>query len=519
MARDNFKKSVIELVNKRVNGRCSNPSCRTPTFAPAAETLAVINVGIAAHICAASPGGPRYSPDMSSKDRGGFENAIWLCSVCATKIDRDVAAFPVDLLLKWKKEAEDQARAELGRRLPAASDAYEQIAMALAGAGPRFLPKAIANVHKATASSLESMDPRFEVQSEFSGGRVRLKLSAREDIPFSLRIGPESAKAWMKGMSSLVDLGRSVTLPMMGVSFEGSKLLESMVGTSDQATLTINPIGKPAVLKFFVPHEEIRTTEDVIGTLSTGKRSLHFEGQGYGGLISVELDLERLLNERFSAGISLVASFASWKGLDVKRPPYLDKVNRLLNCLVNTPEQFSIHLEIEGNHVFTGSKVHEFNRDVFANLLSFVQYVERAKSVAQYLGISLPILCDGVYSAEEHQELANAADIIKGRLRYQRDQFTEEPRLTIVCSDGGKKLESLILAGEFSTLQQSRPGGLIKIFGEEVQLPDVGLYMCPARLHIVSKRAIPGATEFELRVEMGENFVCETAFKVPEASG
>jgi hypothetical protein len=47
------------------------------------------NIGVAAHITAASVGGPRYDASLKPKQRAAIENGIWLCQNCGTMIDRD----------------------------------------------------------------------------------------------------------------------------------------------------------------------------------------------------------------------------------------------------------------------------------------------------------------------------------------------------------------------------------------------------------------------------------------------
>jgi hypothetical protein len=38
---------------------------------------------------AASPGGPRYDPSLTQKERGEISNAIFLCAVCADVVDKN----------------------------------------------------------------------------------------------------------------------------------------------------------------------------------------------------------------------------------------------------------------------------------------------------------------------------------------------------------------------------------------------------------------------------------------------
>ena len=77
--RDEFSKDVILRVAKRAAFRCSHPQCAAATVGPSDESSgAVANVGVAAHICAASPGGPRYDRSMTTEQRSSIDNAIWV---------------------------------------------------------------------------------------------------------------------------------------------------------------------------------------------------------------------------------------------------------------------------------------------------------------------------------------------------------------------------------------------------------------------------------------------------------
>jgi hypothetical protein len=72
-----------------------------------------VNVGVAAHITAASPGGKRYDPCLSPEQRKHPNNAIWLCQYCAKLIDSDELRFTVSVLHGWKSAAEAEACARL----------------------------------------------------------------------------------------------------------------------------------------------------------------------------------------------------------------------------------------------------------------------------------------------------------------------------------------------------------------------------------------------------------------------
>ena len=103
----------------RVGVRCSNLFCRKLTTGPRTESPYIINIGVGAHITAASPGGPRYDLSLSSQQRESAENGIWLCQNCAKLIDNDPERYSAEVLREWKANAEAFTLAELeGRAAP-----------------------------------------------------------------------------------------------------------------------------------------------------------------------------------------------------------------------------------------------------------------------------------------------------------------------------------------------------------------------------------------------------------------
>ena len=129
ISRDEFPTATREKVAKRAGWLCSDPTCRVPTVGATADGAGEINIGTAAHICAAAPGGPRYDPSMSQEERRSASNAIWMCRVHGTAIDRDPNHFTVDLLLVWKRQAELDSwnRVLSGSRLPVGNASGDQL--------------------------------------------------------------------------------------------------------------------------------------------------------------------------------------------------------------------------------------------------------------------------------------------------------------------------------------------------------------------------------------------------------
>src|SRR5258706_3826549 len=106
---DDFSEQVKRILASRVAYQCSKPDCRASTSGPQVDPAKALNVGVAAHITAASSGGPRYDPSLSPEERSSHENGIWLCQNDGQLVDNDAIRFPVEQLRKWKRDAEQGA--------------------------------------------------------------------------------------------------------------------------------------------------------------------------------------------------------------------------------------------------------------------------------------------------------------------------------------------------------------------------------------------------------------------------
>lgn len=111
--RDDFSQKTKDLLANRVGWKCSNPNCRKATRGAGTKKEDIINIGVAAHITAASKGGPRYSENMTTQERSSAENGIWLCQSCSKLIDSDVDRYTVAKLKKWKEISEQMAVLDL----------------------------------------------------------------------------------------------------------------------------------------------------------------------------------------------------------------------------------------------------------------------------------------------------------------------------------------------------------------------------------------------------------------------
>ena len=141
--RDDFSLKTKGLLAKRVANRCSNPGCRQLTSGPQEDPTKVVNIGVAAHITAASADGPRFDPSLTPDERRSVENGIWLCQSCAKLVDNDPIRYGADVLRQWKVLAEESAARELEYRRSIDTDS-DQVFIEL----ERIMPDLLAEMRK-----------------------------------------------------------------------------------------------------------------------------------------------------------------------------------------------------------------------------------------------------------------------------------------------------------------------------------------------------------------------------------
>jgi hypothetical protein len=120
--RDDFSPDVKRALAARAGYRCS--VCEKPTIGAGSTPDSVLSDGIAAHITAAAPGGPRFDSTLSTDQRRGVENGIWCCTQHGREIDSDAPGFTTELLRGLKRRREELAKKQLsGEGAPGSSSA------------------------------------------------------------------------------------------------------------------------------------------------------------------------------------------------------------------------------------------------------------------------------------------------------------------------------------------------------------------------------------------------------------
>lgn len=184
--RDNFPRPVKVLLAQRVGYLCSNPECQAPTIGPKMGEAGAQNVGVAAHIKAASPGFARYDDKQTPEARSSFENGIWLCQTHSKLIDHDANTFTVAILQRWKQQAEKRAFRQLmegrgpAKVYPPAPELVEELAYLRQRL---MLPEEIGleNVREMVSVGALAQIEAFEGSARWPRHAVKLELVSLDD--------------------------------------------------------------------------------------------------------------------------------------------------------------------------------------------------------------------------------------------------------------------------------------------------------------------------------------------------
>lgn len=266
MARDDFKPITIERLEGRVNSRCSNPHCAAQTRGPGYGDDGMVSIGVAAHITAASPKGPRYDESLTPEDRIAFANGIWLCNNCSRKVDSDPEQYTAEVLREWKAFAE--AATARGQGIPTA---VPESTLARISPARQFGAEAAVIVDRRRVSftrcGFDNFDGRDSVTWFVQAFAIQFKLRKRDAFASIVVDGleatvhdygpvPEYQPMYgaypVESSLYLVELDR--TTKGRPRQFPATRFYEHIPGVGDERYTEVAHVARPIVLDDSEPH-------------------------------------------------------------------------------------------------------------------------------------------------------------------------------------------------------------------------------------------------------------------------
>lgn len=473
MARDKFTKDVINSLRNRVANRCSNPKCRVPTTGPAGK-YKINNIGIAAHITAASPKGPRYDPSISSIDRSSFDNGIWLCANCSVDIDKDTEKYTVTLLKEWKYESERFARQELGKKLPDNNETIDTVAEALTGFPKRYISTAIKNVHQASNISLEGLDPRFEVSSTFMRGLTSFELIAKEPVLLSIDVNKESISKFIEKRKKLIEQGEDISFKSEELSLKGSRLIDELFGNLS-GTIKISPKKVKATQKLWLVEDGTNSREifdDIHGDISFGTKALTFNGYACNGLFNFKYS-RTFEKDSNNTKLSILLDYSQWEGKRVNDLSYFEK---LYDFFIKIEDGWTLFtsLEYNGLRILSSEGLNVSKWENALNINNLLHYTHCCRLIASHFNKEIKFKANVSCTPDEYDLVSSTADIVSGIYSFSDISMIKENLITKMIVDESLQnlalLEGLTSPTSFKMIQRKKE--TLNLFNTPLELPD-----------------------------------------------
>jgi len=496
--RDDFLKSVIKQLKEYSGYRCSNPECRVVTSG------GKMNIGVAAHICAAAPLGPRYDPKMTKEERRSYKNGIWLCQSCAKKIDNDVNSFTIERLNLWKTLSEEEANKAIGTRVLDEQSASDMLAMALSGFPKKFIAGTIKNSHTASNKSLEQLDPRFSVNSIYDGENTKFTLRVKETVPLKIKV--KNSGDYKRDYHKLISKGESLQINIKDIDLSGSPLIDQITN-NQEGIVTVSSQEIDVVMILKINNGDISMSEavgDVQGKLSYGQKALTFRGECLSGMLKVKAVFPR---KGEVTNIRISTDFDKWQGLDVLKLPYFNKLLSLYNKLTSG-WGISFVVEVYGDAIYYGEcnnyNENEFNKRV-ATLLN---YTNSARILSELEGVELNFDRSVTFTSEEHKKLREAIRLLEGIEQLNISDFNSLPEFPLVANADNIKIlsEGSDELSHFSI--EDEDVNILTVFHRDVELYKIRQEFYNVKFDLDKHlNCIKLGETFKVKIKAGEDFM------------
>jgi ribosomal protein L37AE/L43A len=408
-SRDNFTKDTIDKLRRRAGNLCSNPECHKQTSEPQfTNDEKTTDTGIAAHICAAASNGPRYDNSMSEKDRKHISNAIWLCSHCATKIDRESAVYSVQLLKQWKKIAENRLRENSNKKLYTEGEVNEKVTHSMFQSMGLNIPEkfkgSLTEIAKAINEYIRKLDPRVEVNYSYNNGCNHFEIRPTElskDDPISFKIIPSDPEEHRRKLEDLFRHGKTVTFEVNEFTSNSDGLNLILPQKVANGRVTLDPSTKIKATVEIQDSDE-NTLISLEDNLFIGDSTFSFESQKYDGLVKFKIDKAPILAKEDRRETTMILNFQVWQNQDLLILKYFDQAYKLYKNLSKS-DRFFVKIYVDGNEIFKSKN--KVNDELFEGILTILHYTHHCRELCKILRLNICFDSTVYFIAEEHQQI------------------------------------------------------------------------------------------------------------------
>ncbi|XXE03601.1 hypothetical protein J3P88_11795 [Pseudomonas sp. Z3-6] len=390
--RHDFLQSTVRRLRDCAGNVCSFPDCHVHTHGAAFTGDKAVGVGVACHIKAAAPGGPRYDFEQTKNERRHINNGIWMCQTHSKLVDADDSAYSVATLLEWKQKAEARSNHLINQKSFTEGEVKAAVEEGTVSMLQRWVNKSsdpfntpLAEIMQGYESGLEALDPRFKVQVDKVGGSFNHIISAAQDT-VSLQLilqGLDQLEGYWEAERALFEEGRELQIPEAHFKLEGSKLFDAIHQRAHRPGPGLLTMGAPkramtANLYFRTPEGHERAIDTFTCYYTSGSVRTVFNGMALGGFLSVKASCA---HDGRDTKFDLTFSAEAWLGKNILDLPGFARLSKATQNL----EKGRLVVEIEvGNNVASfDTKSSPINEEYHAQLRWLIEYLDYARKVAE----------------------------------------------------------------------------------------------------------------------------------------
>ena len=327
--RHDFLDKTKRLLRENVTNLCSNPNCRVLTMASKIDGCSSSNVGVAAHICAAAPGGPRYKLEQAEAERKHYDNGIWLCTTCSRLIDVDDDSYSEELLHGWKSQTLDYVRNNIGKQL-LPKEEIESMALKntldyVSGKDSIFSADTPSRMVGFIDDHLNRLDSRFSVQTNIiDGATFRNIIPLTSDASFAISMKKSDGEVFQANLDEMEETGKPVKLSSDSFKFTGSKLFEAL-GNDENGSreFIIQPSSKKIMIDLYAMSDSNQVyLGSFKGKQINLKNGLKFEAFAFNKLIKVSCFYDLVDIQDPKMIVNYVIKTSLWDSKNVNKLPY-----------------------------------------------------------------------------------------------------------------------------------------------------------------------------------------------------
>ncbi|ENM7918015.1 TPA: hypothetical protein ACMDXF_000935 [Vibrio parahaemolyticus] len=474
--RHDFLDSTKRMLRENVAYLCSKPDCRVLTVASKIDGCSLSNVGVAAHICAAAPGGPRYKLEQTEAERKHYDNGIWLCTTCSRLIDVDDDSYSEDLLRNWKSQTLAYVRDNIGKQLlpkeEVESKALKNTLDYVSGKDSILSASVPSKMVGFIDDHLNQLDSRFSVQTDIINGvTLRNIIPLTNDANFAISMNKSDGEEFQANLEMMRETGKPIKLTSDSFKFTGSKLFEAL---GNDKSVSKELVIQPASTRVMVDLYAISPSHKVYLGSFKGKQfvlrdGLKFEAYAFNKLIKVSCFYDLADAKAPKVTSNYVINTSLWDGKSVNRLPFFSKI-LMAKEILQTGGGLSIGLELEGGEFVGPMLIGDENQEqlkVFTEFGCLIHAIDCYKKISEKFELLVPVYGDFELSAEDYDTLSYVSSLLDGEEIVLGNNINSF-QFNVSLEEYGKLMESK-KEGRLNELQVTKKNFVPENFGVDLK--------------------------------------------------